>query len=204
MPLELACSPACERNKRPIAAVLRSCLPETARVLEIGSGTAQHAVYFAECFPALRWQCSDRAENLCGINARISQQGQGRLEPAIALDVMTEDWPSGPFDAVFTANTLHIMPWSYTGVLLRQAAAVLKRGACLLLYGPFHDGGVHTAPSNLAFDLSLKATDSQMGVRDALEIKRLAFESGLLAEADLALPANNRMLIFRKPVDAPK
>ncbi len=201
--MQLPYSPACERNWQPIVAVLRSCLAPAAWVLEIGSGTAQHAVCFSQYLPGIRWQCSDVAENLAGIEARIAQQGQGRLGPPIELDVVGENWPVGPFDAVFTANTLHIMPWGHTAVLLRRASQVLKPGGCILIYGPFHDGGVHSAASNLAFDHSLKARDPQMGVRDALEIKALAAEQGLCAEADLALPANNRILVFRKPVDAP-
>lgn len=191
-------SAACERNKGPIAAVLQRCLPSAAEVLEIGSGTAQHAVYFTERFPAMRWQCSDLVDNLAGISARIEQEGQGRLRPAIELNVIGQDWPAGPFDAVFSANTLHIMPWGHTPVLIERSAALLKAGGCLLIYGPFHDGGVHTVPSNQAFDRSLKAQDPKMGVRDALEIQALAAQHDLSAEADLALPANNRMLIFRK------
>lgn len=196
-------SEACERNKRPIAAVLARCLASDAQVLEIGSGTGQHAVYFAEQFPGVRWQCSDRAAHLAGIQARIDLEGQGRLPPAIELDVKADVWPAGPFEAVFTANTLHIMPWDDTPLLLRRSAEVLRDGACLIIYGPFRDGGVHSAGSNLAFDQSLRARDPAMGVRDALAIKALAVDCGLLAEADLALPANNRILVFRKPAGAP-
>ncbi|MGY6553765.1 MAG: DUF938 domain-containing protein [Wenzhouxiangella sp.] len=201
--MTLPYSEACERNKRPIAAVLKRCLPSAAEVLEIGSGTAQHAVYFSHRFPAVRWQCSDLVENLAGISARIELEGQGRLRPAIALDVMGEAWPSGPFDAIFTANTLHIMPWAHTKILLERSAALLRPDGCLLIYGPFHDAGVHTAPSNQAFDRSLTARNAAMGVRDAVEIQMLASQHGLSIEADLALPANNRMLIFRKPAIDP-
>lgn len=191
-------SEACERNKQAIAQVLKVVLPSRAIVLEIGSGTAQHAVYFAEYLLDIQWQCSDVRAQLPAIKARLAMEGKGRLPMPIELDVPTEAWPSGPFDAVFTANTLHIMPWDHTSVLLERAGTVLKPGGLLLIYGPFLDGGVHTAPSNEAFDRSLKARDPAMGVRDALQVKTLAAEHGLVAEADLALPANNRMLLFRK------
>lgn len=151
----------------------------------------------------MRWQCSDLQENLPGIQARIDLEGQGRLAPALKLDVMSGVWPSGPFDAVYTANTLHIMPWDHTPILIERAGARIKPRGLLVIYGPFHDGGSHTASSNEAFDRSLKARDPAMGVRDALRIKRLAAEHGLAAEADLSLPANNRILLFRKANGAP-
>ena len=200
---DMLCSLACERNKQSIAEVLTILLPRGAGVLEIGSGTGQHAVYFAAQLPCLSWKCSDRADNLPSIQARIDLEGHGQLPEALELDVTSNAWPSGPYDAVFTANTLHIMPWDHTPVLLQRSQQVIKPGGCLIIYGPFHDGGVHTAPSNKAFDRSLKARDPAMGVRDAVEIKRLAAANGISAEADLALPANNRILVFRKPVDAP-
>jgi len=196
-------SEACERNKVAISDVLINLLAFEDSVLEIGSGTAQHAVYFTQQIPGLRWQCSDLPENLPGIQARIELEGGGRLPSAIELDVMSPSWPAGPFDAVFTANTLHIMPWDHTPVLLEQSAQVLGPDGCLLIYGPFHDDGVHTAPSNEAFDRSLRARDPATGVRDAVVIKTLASVFGLLPEADLALPANNRILVFRKSTDAP-
>ena len=196
-------SEACERNKVAISDVLINLLAFEDSVLEIGSGTAQHAVYFTQQIPGLRWQCSDLPENLPGIQARIELEGGGRLPSAIELDVMSPSWPDGPFDAVFTANTLHIMPWSHTPVLLRRSEGCLKPGGCLIIYGPFHDDGIHTAPSNEAFDRSLNARDPAMGVRDALQVKALAAELGLLAEADLALPANNRILVFRKSTAVP-
>ena len=196
-------SEACERNKVAIGQVLIKLVTFEDSVLEIGTGTAQHAVYFTQQMPSLRWQCSDLPENLLGIRARIKLEGGGRLPSAIELDVMSPSWPDGPFDAVFTANTLHIMPWSHTPVLLRRSEGCLKPGGCLIIYGPFHDDGIHTAPSNEAFDRSLNARDPAMGVRDALQVKALAAELGLLAEADLALPANNRILVFRKSAAVP-
>lgn len=196
-------SEACERNRGPIGGALIRLLPERASVLEIGSGTGQHAVHFCRMMPGLRWQCSDVGTHLPGLQARIEQEGGGRLADALELDVMADAWPSGPFDAVYTANTLHIMPWDHTPVLLERGAAILRAGGCLVIYGPFHDRGVHTAASNEAFDRSLRARDPAMGVRDADRIRALADECGLRQEADLALPANNRILVFRKPAGDP-
>lgn len=199
----LPSSPAAERNSPPIHACLLRLLSSQAHVLEIGSGTAQHAVYISERLPRLLWQCSDVAENLPGIQARIELQAGQRLPAAIELDVIASSWPKGPFDAVFTANTLHIMPWDHTPVLLQRSSAVLRPGGCLIIYGPFHDNGIHTAATNEAFDGSLKARAPAMGVRDAVQIKALASAVDLGSEADLALPANNRLLVFRKLDGAP-
>ncbi|MFP4334745.1 MAG: DUF938 domain-containing protein [Wenzhouxiangella sp.] len=196
-------SRAAENNSAPIRDALRHILPPQGSVLEIGSGTAQHAVYFAGQLRGVRWQCSDLAGNLPGIQARIYCEGGGRLPDPIELDVLMSDWPQGPYDAVFTANTLHIMPWDNTLVLLDRVVKVLVPAGQLIIYGPFHDSGVHTAPSNAAFDQSLKLRDPAMGVRDAVEITAQAARRGLHAQADLALPANNRILVFRKPDDAP-
>jgi hypothetical protein len=196
--MSLATSPACQRNRRPILQALE-CLTELrGTFLEIGSGTAEHAVYFWKQDPALAWQCSDRPENLNQIKTRISLETNGRLPDPLELDVLQPEWPEGPFDAVFTANTLHIMPWKNTLVMLDRVSRILLPQGQLIIYGPFHDSGVHTAPSNLAFDQSLKARDPAMGVRDAVELAAQAQARGLQAEADLPMPANNRMLVFRK------
>ncbi len=208
-------SPACERNKLPILAVLRQWLPPAARVLEIGSGTGQHAVFFAQHLNGLHWQPSDRAFELSGLAERIASEGgpdpgpgslqwrplaagAGVAEP-VELDVdCPEQWPLQCFDAVFSANTLHIMPATLVPQLLAGAARVLKRGGVLILYGPFHDGGVHHAASNAAFDRQLRSGDPLMGIRDALAIKEQARSLGLEPVADLAMPAHNRSLVFRR------
>lgn len=190
-------SAAAARNQRCIGQALEKLLGDgPTHVLEVGSGTGQHACHFADRLAGLTWQTSDVPANLPGLQARIEQEGKGRLPDAIELDVLAEDWPTGPFDAVFTANTLHIMPWSHAPVLLRRAAECLVSGGRLIIYGPFHDSGVHSAPSNASFDQSLKLRDPDMGVRDAIELTALAAARGLRAEADLALPANNRILVF--------
>jgi len=195
---ELPFSPACERNKLPIGQALQQMLPEQARVLEIGAGTGQHAVYFSRLLPGAVWQSTDVAANVPSLRARFELEGPESLPPPLVLDVRDENWPSGPFDAVFTANTLHIMPFELAPFLVRNAAALLGPGGRLICYGPFQDNGVHTSPSNASFDQSLRARDKRMGIRDAIELQRLALSWGLAAEADLALPANNRILSFIK------
>jgi cyclopropane fatty-acyl-phospholipid synthase-like methyltransferase len=191
-------SPACERNKQPIAEVLDRLLEKGARVLEIGAGTGQHAVHFARLRPDLYWQATDVAGNLPGLKARLAREAGPQLPPPIALDVRDRNWPEGPFDAVYTANTLHIMPFELTGVLLERSAQLLQSGGCLICYGPFQDNGMHTADSNRAFDQSLRQRDPAMGVRDTVEIYRLARAAGFEPEEDIAMPANNRVLVVRR------
>jgi SAM-dependent methyltransferase len=191
-------SPAADRNRRPIGEVLRRWLPQAGRVLEIGSGSGQHAAWFHALMPALHWQASEVPDRLQPLAERLAAEAPGLPAP-IALDVgRAETWPQGGWDAVYTANTLHIMPWAHTGALLVNAARRLQSEGLLIVYGPFHEGGRHDADSNRRFDETLRQRDPAMGVRDAAEIRRLAASSGLEAEADLAMPANNRILIFRK------
>lgn len=193
---ELPFSEACERNKGPIGQALERLLPPRAQVLEIGAGTGQHAVHFSALIPGVQWQASDRAENLPGLAARFEREAAGRLSPPLALDVRDGAWPPGPFDAIYTANTLHIMPFALTPVLLDRAAQCLRPGGLLIIYGPFSDGGVHHAASNARFDQQLRQRDAQMGIRDAQEVSELARQYGLVRQTDLPLPANNRLLVF--------
>ena len=189
-------SPACERNKGPILAVLKEWLPAHAQVLEIGSGSGQHAAFFCQQIAGLSWQTSERQESLTDLQAQLEALSP-TLPPAIALDVTDAgQWPSQSFDAVFSANTAHIMSAAAVTHLLAGASLVLRPSGLLLLYGPFHDGGVHTAASNLSFDAHLRNLDPAMGVRDALELKRQALAVGLEPLDDVAMPANNRTLIF--------
>jgi SAM-dependent methyltransferase len=201
----MRCSEACERNKEPILAVLRDWLPPRARVLEVGSGSGQHGVHFCRQLAGLAWQPSERAEALPDLAERIALEGRSGLAPdavladPLELDVDRGDhWPQRRFDAVFSANTTHIMAASSLPSLLGGAAAVLNPEGLLLLYGPFHENGAATAPSNAAFDAMLRARDPSMGVRDARDLRALAQDHGLDACADLPLPAQNRMLIFRR------
>ena len=198
-------SEACERNQEPILLVLRHWLPPRARVLEVGSGSGQHAVHFARHLAGLQWQPSDRAETLGDLRERISLEGRRDLAPGarladpIELDVdRTDQWPQGPYEAVFSANTTHIMAAASVPCLLAGAARVLAPDGLLLLYGPFLGGGVPTAPSNAAFDAHLRSLDPTMGVRDARVVTQQALSLGLEALADGAMPANNRILVFRK------
>jgi SAM-dependent methyltransferase len=206
-------SPACERNKAPILAVLEPWLPPSARVLEIGSGSGQHASFFCGQIAGLVWQASEKKDALAGLQAQLTAVPPASLAPgsklldAIALDVMAaEQWPrrsgngalAGAFDAVFSANTCHIMPAAAVPHLLAGAARVLRPGGLLLLYGPFHDGGVPTSASNAAFDAHLRSLDPAMGVRDALELQEQARGLGLEPLADGAMPANNRMLVLQR------
>ena len=204
-------SPACERTPGPILAVLQQWLPARARVLEIGSGSGQHAHFFCGQIAGLVWQASERQDALADLQAQLADVPPASLAPgarlldAIPLDVTAaEQWPlrrgDGAFDALFSANTCHIMPASAVPQLLAGAAQVLRPGGLLLLYGPFHDGGVHTAASNAAFDAHLRSVDPTMGVRDALELQEQARGLGLEPLADVAMPANNRMLVLvRQP-----
>ena len=197
-------SEACERNKGPLLAVLERWLPRPARVLEVGSGTGQHAVHFTRHLAQLEWQPTELEPNLAGLQERISTEGRAQpaggsqLHDAAELDVARGPWPDGPFDAVFSANTAHIMPAGSVPDLLAGAARVLRAGGLLLLYGPFSDGGEHTAASNAEFDAYLRSINPAMGVRDAHWISELAQGLQLEPVADVVMPANNRTLIFRR------
>ena len=198
-------SAACERNKEAILAVLQDWLPPAAQVLEVGSGSGQHAVFFAQSMAGLVWQTSELNANLAGLGERIALEGGSGLAPGsqilmpIALDVSAPgDWPDQRFDAVFTANTTHIMPGSSVPDLLAGAAGVLVPGGLLLLYGPFCDHGIPSAASNVNFDLHLRSLDPAMGVRDAVTISEQAQGLGLSPVADVGMPANNRTLVFRR------
>lgn len=197
-------SEACERNKGPLLAVLERWLPRPARVLEVGAGTGQHAVHFTRHVAQLAWHPTELEPNLPGLQDRITQEGQAspaeksQLHDATVLDVSQGPWPDEPFDAVFSANTAHIMPAPSVPDLLAGAARVLRAGGLLLLYGPFSDGGEHTATSNEDFDAYLRSINPAMGVRDAEWITELAQGLQLEPVADVVMPANNRTLIFRR------
>ncbi len=184
---------ASERNKGPILEVLRTLLPESGRVLEIASGTGQHVVHFAAALPALAWQPTDAdAALLPVIRARVAAAGLGNVAEALALDVHAEPWPvAGPFTAVVCINMIHIAPASATAALLGGAARVLAPGGLLFLYGPFREGGAHTAASNAEFDASLKARNPGWGVRNLEDVDALAGAHGLVRTALVRMPANN-------------
>ena len=190
-------SAACERNREPILAVLREAFAACRHVLEIGSGTGQHAVHFAAAMPWLIWQASDRAENLPGIRAWLADAALPNTPPPLVLDV-TGAWPATRFDAVFSANTLHIMGWDAVEALFRALPAATTPDARLAIYGPFHEHGQPTSESNAAFDASLRARASHMGVRDREAVEALAAAAGFQPQDAFALPANNRLLLWQR------
>ncbi len=187
-----------EQNKQPILDVLRERFGHPGTVLEIGSGTGQHAIFFSEQLPHLRWQPSDREENLQGIELwRIDSDASNCLIP-IELDVAGSPWPEDEFDYVFSANTCHIMHWPEVEKMLNGIGAVLKAGGICCLYGPFNKNGDYTAPSNQRFDAWLKERDPEMGVRDMEAIRDTAAESGLVLKNEIAMPADNFILVLKK------
>jgi SAM-dependent methyltransferase len=192
-------SESCEQNKAPILALLRQVLRPDARVLEIGSGTGQHAVHFGAQMPGLHWQPSERAENLPGICAWLAEAGLSNVEAPLELDVLGQ-WPDLRVQAVFSANTAHIMSWAAVEAMFRGVAGVLAAddgGGRFCLYGPFSYGGRHTSPSNAQFDRMLRARDSLSGVRDVDDLNRLARTNGLEPDGDYEMPVNNRILVWR-------
>ncbi len=190
-------APACDRNRDPILAVLREHFAHRRQVLEIGSGTGQHAVYFAAALPHLVWQASDRAENLAGIRMWLAEAALSNTPPPLALDV-NGAWPRQRFDAVFSANTLHIMSWPEVERLFAGLSGVLADEATLAIYGPFNYGGRFTSESNAQFDVWLKARGAHQGIRDFEAVDALAAGIGLSLAEDRAMPANNRCLIWRR------
>ena len=191
-------SEACERNQVPILEVLRGAFAGATHVLEIGSGTGQHAAFFAAALPHLIWQPSDRPEHLAGIAAWRDEAGLPNLRAPLALDVDAVDWAVTECDALFSANTLHIMSWLSVENFFRGAARVLLPGGVLAVYGPFSYDGQHTAQSNAHFDAFLQARDPLSGVRDFNAVCALGYRHGLAFCVDHALPANNRVLIWRR------
>jgi cyclopropane fatty-acyl-phospholipid synthase-like methyltransferase len=194
-------SDACERNRDPIFSALRSHFSDRERVLEIGSGTGQHAVYFAEKMPSLIWQSSDRAENLPGVRAWLDEAVLPNTPPPIDLDV-NDDWPTDRFDAIFSANTLHIMSWSEVELLFRKLASISTPDAKLAIYGPFNYDGQFTSESNAAFDRSLKSRGAHMGIRDFEAVNALASNAQFALIDDVPMPANNHLLVWQRQAGA--
>ena len=191
-------APATERNREPILAVLRTHFADRRRVLEIGSGTGEHAVHFAAALPQLTWQCSDRAPQLAGIGAWLEHAGLANTPPPLELDVARGPWPAMRFDAAFTANTWHIMGWNAVEACFAGLDAALEDDATLVAYGPFNYAGAYTSDSNREFDRWLRARDPASGLRDVEAIDALAHAIGLRRHADVAMPANNRCLVWRR------
>ncbi|MGA7179401.1 MAG: DUF938 domain-containing protein [Thiobacillaceae bacterium] len=195
MRLERPFSESCERNKAPILAVLRDAFAQPGTVLEIGSGTGQHALHFASAMPHLMWQTSDLPANLNGIRAWQDEASLPNLPPPLSLDV-AGIWPTKQFDYVFSANTLHIMSWAEVVRFFACVGNMLGSGARLAVYGPFNYGGRFTSDSNARFDEWLKNRDPRSGIRNFEDVDNLARSAGLSLLADIAMPANNRTLIW--------
>ena len=193
-----AFSQAAENNKAPIALILREAFANVCNVLEIGSGTGQHAVYFGQCLPHLIWRTSDLAHNLAGINARLAAEAPPNVIPPVALDAAAQPWPVTDIDGVFSANAVHIMPWEHVVQMFGGIGQILRERGMLCLYGPFRDKGEFTTPSNAQFDLWLKQRDPQSGVRDFEAVDALAHAIGLRLVADHAMPANNQLLVWQR------
>lgn len=191
-------SQACENNKVPILDYLTDAFKDVQTVLEIGSGTGQHAVFFAPRLPHLIWQPTDREENIPGIRAWIQFGNASNLKCPIELDVRWPQWPIEQTDGIFSANTLHIMSWPRVQDFFIGVGRVLQPGGTLCVYGPFNYGGAYTSPSNAQFDLWLKQQDPDSAIRQFEDVDRLAREQGLELQADHAMPANNRLLVWRK------
>lgn len=198
MDTALPFSQACENNKEPILAVLKQAFYQTTAVLEIGSGTGQHAVHFASQLTHLRWQASDQQHYLPELNERLRRAALPNLPQAFCLDVMQQSLPSSSFDGLFTANTLHIMSWPMVERFFSCAGKLLSAQATLCIYGPFNYNGTFTSASNQAFDHSLKQRDPAMGIRDIAQVLQLAEVQGFNLHQDCTMPANNRLLWFKR------
>ncbi|MBI5277430.1 MAG: DUF938 domain-containing protein [Burkholderiales bacterium] len=196
---DLPSSPAAERNKDPILAHLKHILGEQGAALEIASGTGQHAVWFAAALPGWTWQPTDADPTMLPvITQRLAQSGLANVLPPVQLDVTAPEWPPAlaTFDAIFCANMLHISPWSACMGLVAGAGRHLAPAGMLVTYGPYFESGVDPAPSNLAFDESLRSRDPSWGIRQLDEVAAEARRSGLELAQRHAMPANNLLLVF--------
>jgi len=189
-------SEACERNKAPILEVLRGVFADRTQVLEIGSGTGQHAVHFAAHLSHLTWYPTEQLAYLADLAARVKLEGTRNLRPPTVLDVKQTVWPLRSVDAVYSANTLHIMGWVEVEAMFRGVDAVLTPHGVVCIYGPFRYAGRYTSDSNRDFDLMLKERDPSSGLRDLTELSALAGRHALQLRVDHDLPANNRLLEF--------
>jgi SAM-dependent methyltransferase len=191
-------SEACDQNREPILAVLKKELADCHRVLEIGSGTGQHAVYFGKHLPHLSWQTSDVDSNHPGINAWLDEAQLPNVGQPLSLDVSNQPWPDDGFDGVFSANTTHIISWPQVIDMFNGIGDILKKGGVFCLYGPFNYGGQYTSESNERFDNWLQARDPLSGVRNFEDLDQLARSGGMAFRHDYEMPVNNRLLVWRK------
>jgi uncharacterized protein DUF938 len=201
LPPNALSSPAVVRNRDPILAVLRRVLPERGVVLEIASGSGEHAIYFATALPSLTWQPSDPDSQARDSIAAYRAAAQlPNLLPPLALDAASPTWPAAQADVIAAINMIHIAPWAAAEGLMAGAERLLPAGGVLFLYGPFREHGQHTAPSNAVFDESLRARNREWGVRDLDEVAALASRHGFALEERVVMPANNLSVVFRRRV----
>lgn len=198
MPKELPFAPATERNKAPILEAIRQIFATPQKVLEIGSGTGQHAVYFAQQLPHIQWYATETAGNLAHLAPRMDAAGLPNLHGPLRLDASTPPWPVSAADAAYAANVAHIMSWQEVTAMFAGVGEILAAGGAFCLYGPFNYDGEFTSDSNARFDAQLRARAAHMGLRDLEDLVALATDAGMALEADHAMPANNRLLVWRK------
>ena len=196
--MELPFSEACERNKGPILEVLRKVFSKTETVLEIGSGTGQHAVHFSTHLSHLVWQPTELSERVAMLKSRIDLEGPRNLLPAKELDVLRIDWGLEETDAIFIANVFHIAPIEVMNTCLKGTSKCLKRLGIFCVYGPFRFEGEYTSPSNAEFDCSLKTNNPEWGIRDFEQLCQVAKEKDLTFQHNYSMPANNQLLVFKK------
>ena len=193
-------APATRRNRDAILTVLKTEFIDATSVLEIGSGTGQHAVYFGRALPNLEWQTSDRSENHEGISLWLADKKLSNVKSPLTLDVTTTNRVSASYDAIFSANTAHIMSFSAVKKMFRLIGETLQAHGVFCLYGPFNVGGKFTSKSNEEFNQMLKRQNPEMGIRDLETLNELALENGLIVGNRYAMPANNMIVIWRKGV----
>ena len=191
-------SESCNQNREPILDVIQPLLTKRKSVLEIGSGTGQHAVYFARKMPHLIWQTSDQQAYHDGIKRWLDDAKLDNTPPPLLLNVSTDPWPTQRFDVIFSANAVHIMAWDNVVDFFENAPKLLDQGGLFILYGPFNYNQKYTSDSNARFDLWLKQRDPQSAIRDFEALDDLAQKSGMVLQSDHALPANNRILVWEK------
>lgn len=206
MPPSLASAPAALRNGGPILEVLRQWLPEHGRVLEVASGTGEHAVFLAAALPGIEWRPSEHdAEGLAMLERRVAAEGPPNLLPRIRLDAADRaSWPDETYDAIVCINMIHIAPWCAAEGLIAGAGRALRPGGLLYLYGPFRESDRPFAPSNAAFDAALKARNPAWGVRNLDAVVGLAAAQPLTLAARVEMPANNLSVVFRKALATPR
>jgi cyclopropane fatty-acyl-phospholipid synthase-like methyltransferase len=198
MATNLPYSQACENNKAPILEKLSETFNAPGKVLEVGTGTGQHAVHFATAMPHLQWQPTDHPDAVDSCRARLEQAGLPNILPVIELDVGAAPWPVETFTWAFSANTAHIMAWTEVEQMFRGIGERLPKGGAFCLYGPFNNQGRYTSESNRQFDQYLKARSPHMGIRDLEDLRALAESVGLTLAENHAMPANNQLLVFRR------